>query len=171
MKPSQLMRHWSSGHRRVLGGAAALAGLAIANHLAARRAERRHPPKSRFLTVDGVRLHYSDRGKGSPVVLIHGNAVTGDDWNTSGVADLLRRGHRVIIFDRPGFGHSERPRGRLWTADQQAELLRRALRQLDVGRPVVVGHSWVRSWRLPLPCAIRPTSLGSCCYRATTSGP
>jgi pimeloyl-ACP methyl ester carboxylesterase len=41
------------------------------------------------MEVDGVRLHYSDRGEGSPVVLIHGNAVSGDDWNTSGVAELL----------------------------------------------------------------------------------
>ena len=60
-------------------GATALAALAVANHLIARRTERRHPPKGSFLVVDGVRLHYSDQGEGSPVVLIHGNAVTGDD--------------------------------------------------------------------------------------------
>ena len=89
-----------------------------------------------------MRLHYSDRGEGSPVVLIHGNAVTGDDWDTSGVAEQLMRSHRVIIFDRPGFGYSERPRGHLWTAAQQAELLHTALRQLGVERPVVAGHSW-----------------------------
>lgn len=58
------------------------------------------------------------------------------------MADLLLKNHRVIIFDRPGFGHSERPHGRLWTADEQAELLHKALRQLKVERPVVVGHSW-----------------------------
>src|SRR3954469_21450789 len=125
-----------------LAGAATLATLAIANHVAARCAERRHPPKGSFLVVDGVRLHYSDRGEGSPVVLIHGNAVTGDDWNTNGGAEPLLRAHRVIIFDRPGFGYSERPRGRLWTAAQQAELLHKALRQLGVERPVIVGHSW-----------------------------
>ena len=94
------------------------------------------------MEVDGVRLHYSDRGEGSPVVLIHGNAVSGDDWNTSGVAELLLRSHRVIIFDRPGFGYSERPRGHLWTAAQQTELLHKALLQLGVERPIVVGHSW-----------------------------
>jgi len=125
-----------------LAGAAVLSALAIANAVAARLAERRHPPKGRFVEVDGVRLHYSDRGEGSPVVLIHGNAVTGDDWNTSGVAQLLLSHHRVIVFDRPGFGYSERPRGRMWTAAQQAELLHKALRQLGIERPVVVGHSW-----------------------------
>jgi pimeloyl-ACP methyl ester carboxylesterase len=123
--------------------AAAVGGLALANHAAARRAERKHPPGGGFIEVDGVRLHYTDRGAGLPIVLVHGNAVAGDDWNTSGVAELLLRdGHRVIVFDRPGFGHSERPHGRAWTAMQQAELLHKALGQLGVERPVVVGHSW-----------------------------
>lgn len=131
----------SAGMATLIGGAA-LAGLAVANHVVARRTERRHPPGGSFLTVDGVRLHYRDSGEGNPVVLIHGNAVAGDDWNTSGVAELLRAHHRVIIFDRPGFGHSQRPRGRLWTAARQAELLHKALGQLGVERPVVVGHSW-----------------------------
>ncbi|GAC1346446.1 MAG: alpha/beta hydrolase [Acetobacteraceae bacterium] len=121
--------------------AASLATLALVNHLVARRTERRHPPEGRFLDVDGVRLHYTDRGQGSPVVLIHGNMVAGDDYDTSGLSDLLLQKHRVIIFDRPGFGHSERPRG-VWTADKQADLLHEALQQLGVVRPVVVGHSW-----------------------------
>jgi pimeloyl-ACP methyl ester carboxylesterase len=128
--------------RALIAGAVALGSLAVANRAIARRTERKHPPEGSFLVVDGVRLHYSDRGAGSPVVLIHGNAVTGHDWNTSGVAELLLHTHRVIIFDRPGFGHSERPRGRLWTAAEQAELLHKALLQLGVERPVVVGHSW-----------------------------
>ena len=106
-------------------GAFAAGALAIGNHLVARRAERRHPPEGSFTVVDGVRLHYSDRGRGSPIVLIHGNMVTGDDYNTSGLADLLLRHHRVIIFDRPGFGYSERPRG-AWTANKQADLLHKS---------------------------------------------
>jgi len=126
----------------VAAGAATVALLAGANYFAARRAERRHPPKGSFVVLDGVKLHYSDRGTGSPVVLIHGNAVTGADWNTSGVADQLLSKHRVIIFDRPGFGYSERPRGRIWTASRQAELLFKATRQLGIDKPVVVGHSW-----------------------------
>ncbi|WP_084113223.1 alpha/beta fold hydrolase [Belnapia moabensis] len=128
--------------RGLLAGAAALAGLAVTNVVLARRAERRHPPKGRFMTVDGVRLHYTDSGRGQPILLIHGNAVSGEDYETSGLAAQLRERHRVIIIDRPGFGHSERPHGRLWTAMEQGALLRQAMHQIGVERPVVVGHSW-----------------------------
>src|SRR5690349_12554657 len=44
----------------VLASTATLAALALGNYLAARRAERRHPPQGAFMEVDGVRLHYSD---------------------------------------------------------------------------------------------------------------
>ena len=50
--------------KAVLLGAVALAALALGNHAAARRAERRHKPQGRFIEVDGVRLHYTDRGTG-----------------------------------------------------------------------------------------------------------
>jgi pimeloyl-ACP methyl ester carboxylesterase len=140
--------------------AATLGVLAAVNTAAARAAERKHPPTGRFIEVDGVRLHYTDRGEGSPVLLIHGNAVTGSDWDTSGVADLLLPEHRVIIFDRPGFGYSERPRGRSWTAAQQAELLHKALRQLGIERPVVVGHSWGTMVALELAAQYQADTAG-----------
>lgn len=136
------LRQLSGRQSAVLACAASLAALAGINRAAARRAERRHPPEGRFIEVDGVRLHYTDRGTGRPVMLLHGNAVSGHDYDTSEVAEALVRTNRVVIFDRPGFGHSERPRGRTWTAAQQAELLHKALAALDVRRPVVVGHSW-----------------------------
>ena len=47
----------------------------------------------------------------------------------------------MIAFDRPGFGHSTRPRDRLWTPAAQAELLYAALALLGVERPAIVGHS------------------------------
>src|SRR5215217_8270086 len=125
-----------------LAALAVLVLLALVNNVVARVAERRHPPRGKFVEVDGARLHYSDRGAGRPVVLLHGNAVTGDDYNTSGVAERLVGRRRVIIFDRPGFGYSERPRGPLWTAAEQANLIHTAIEQLGVRQPVVVGHSW-----------------------------
>jgi pimeloyl-ACP methyl ester carboxylesterase len=141
-------------------GVAAVGALAAINTAFARMAERNHPPAGRFIEVDGVRLHYTDRGEGSPVVLLHGNAVTGSDWDTSGVVDLLLHHHRVIIFDRPGFGFSDRPRGQLWTAAQQADLLHKALQQLGVERPVIVGHSWGTMVALELAARYQTDTAG-----------
>ena len=113
-----------------LGVAAALAGAALYNRSQTRRAERDNPPVGRFLELDGTRLHYLDEGPadagttgvggGPPVVLLHGNTVTLDDWIVSGVFDLVARSRRVVAFDRPGFGYSERPRDRSWTPAAQA---------------------------------------------------
>jgi pimeloyl-ACP methyl ester carboxylesterase len=92
--------------------------------------------------VDGVGLHHAGRGAGRPIVPIHGDAATGGDHGTGGVADLLPGTYRVIVSDRPGSGRSGRPRGRVWTAMRRAEPLHEALQQLRIERPVVVGHYW-----------------------------
>jgi pimeloyl-ACP methyl ester carboxylesterase len=122
--------------------AAALAAAAVYNVYRTRKVEHEHPPSGRFITVDGVRLHYLEKGEGPPVVLLHGNVVTAEDYVISGVFDRVARNHRVIAFDRPGFGYSDRPQGSLWTAVEQADLLLEAFYQLGIERPVVVGHSW-----------------------------
>lgn len=107
-----------------------------------RQAERANPPMGQFIDVDGIRLHYVERGQGQPVVLLHGNGGMTEDFAGSGLLDRAAASYRVIVFDRPGFGHSERPRNRLWTPIAQAQLLQRALQQLGVEQPIVVGHSW-----------------------------
>jgi pimeloyl-ACP methyl ester carboxylesterase len=76
------------------------------------------------------------------VVLLHGNAVRAEDWIASGVFDLVAERHRVLAFDRPGYGYSQRPRDRLWTTEAQAAVLAEAFARLGVERPTVVGHSW-----------------------------
>src|ERR1700744_5496798 len=121
---------------------AALAAIAGINRHLARKAERNNPPKGRFLDVNGVRLHYVERGAGAPLVLLHGNGSMIQDFESSGLIDLAAKNHRVIVFDRPGFGHSERPRNVFWTPDAQAELIKRALERLGVSNAIVLGHSW-----------------------------
>lgn len=130
--------------RRAIAGLAiaALAVSAYANHCAARRAERENPPLGRFLEIDGVRLHYVERGSGPVLVLLHGNGSMIQDFESSGLVARAARTHRVIVFDRPGYGHSARPRSRIWTDAAQADLLHKALRHLDVSRATVLGHSW-----------------------------
>jgi pimeloyl-ACP methyl ester carboxylesterase len=127
---------------RIAAVGVAAAGTALFHHLASRRAEARHPPQGRFIDVDGVRLHVVDRGAGNTVLLLHGNGVSLDDFIASGVLDRLAMTHRVIAIDRPGFGHSSRPRGRVWTPAAQAALFAKAMDALDVDSAVVVGHSW-----------------------------
>ena len=127
----------------LIAGAAVVGAIATAGWVErrARRAERENPPTGRTIDVDGVRLHYVEHGKGLPVVLIHGNAVSHRDFVASGLLDRLALTHRVIAFDRPGFGHSSRPRDRLWTPTAQAGLLHTALASIGIERAVVVGHS------------------------------
>lgn len=132
---------------RRLSAGAAIAGLGLlASWLLvrakARRAEREHPPAGRFITVDGVQLHYLERGQGPVLVLLHGNGVDASDWEHCGLLDAAAEHYRVIAFDRPGFGYSERPRTTVWTPDRQARLLHHALQALKVNSAIVAGHSW-----------------------------
>jgi pimeloyl-ACP methyl ester carboxylesterase len=95
---------------------------------------------SKFVTVDGTRLHFVIRGAGPPVVLIHGNPGSGQDWTR--VFGPLGVNHKIVAFDRPGHSHSQRPKHGDTTVEVQARLLHDALQQLHVERPIVVGHSW-----------------------------
>ena len=76
------------------------------------------------------------------MVFLHGNGMMVEDMLISGVLEVAaERSFRAIAIDRPGFGHSERPRGTAWTAAAQAELLPRVFALLGIERPIVVGHS------------------------------
>jgi len=119
-----------------------LAASAILNRVLAKKAERRNPPTGRFITINGVRLHYVERGTGPPLVLLHGNGSMIQDFESSGLIDLAAMKYRVIAFDRPGFGHSDRPRSTVWTPEAQANLLNAALTKMGVSQPLVLGHSW-----------------------------
>ena len=137
-------------HTPILGkwrGPGLLAGAALlASFLYVRaktqQAEAENPPTGQFVDVDGVRLHYTVQGEGPPLVMLHGNGVTHSDFDTSGLAGHLAKQHKLYLFDRPGFGYSDRPRTTVWTPKAQAELLYQALDKLQVERPVVLGHSW-----------------------------
>ena len=152
-------------------GACALALGAAYVAYRARKAERDHPPAGRFLEVDGVKLHYFERGEGSPVVLLHGNGAIATDFEGSGLIDKLAARHRVIAFDRPGFGFSERPRKRIWSPRAQAALLARALAQLEVQPAVVVGPPGARWWRSTLRGTTLNAHAASCLYPGITFQP
>jgi pimeloyl-ACP methyl ester carboxylesterase len=127
-------------------GAGALVGLfaisALVNARLAKKAERDNPPTGRFVEVNGIRIHYVDQGEGEPLVLLHGNGTSIQDFESSGLIRLASKQYRVIAFDRPGFGHTARPPGKVWTPEAQAELFAAALEQIGISRAIVLGHSW-----------------------------
>jgi pimeloyl-ACP methyl ester carboxylesterase len=135
----------AQAHPYVVAAAATVGALAISaliNRQLAKNAESDNPPAGQFLEIDGVRLHYVERGSGTPLVLLHGNGSMIQDFESSGLIDLAARNYRVIAFDRPGFGHSDRPRNVVWTPAAQAELINSALQRLGVSHAIVLGHSW-----------------------------
>ena len=138
-------RTLAQAHPYVVAAAAtvgALALLALVNQRLAKNAENDNPPAGQFLDVNGVRFHYVERGSGAPLVLLHGNGSMIQDFESSGLIDLAAKNYRVIVFDRPGFGHSDRPRNVVWTPAAQAELINGALQRLGVSHAIVLGHSW-----------------------------
>jgi non-heme chloroperoxidase len=86
-----------------------------------------------------VEIYYEDHGAGRPVVLIHGYALSGRAWDKQ-VPVLLDAGHRVITYDRRGFGHSSQPTSG-YDYDTFAADLNTLLEHLDLADVVLVGHS------------------------------
>jgi len=132
-----------------------------------RRAQLAHPAQGSFVLVDDVRLHFTMHGDpgGPPLVLLHGNGGSAEEMALSGLVDAAARRYRVYVFDRPGYGHSDRPAHHSFTPDTQANLLLQALRLLQVRQPLVLGHSWGALVALAMatrqPDALRAAVLAS----------
>src|SRR5205807_4577094 len=109
-------------------------------YVASRVAHDHAHAESIFVNVDGANLHFVIKGAGRPVVLIHGNPGSCQDW--SRLYGPISSQYRAIAFDRPGHGHSQRPNHRDITVEVQAEMLHAALTELNIEQPIVVGHSW-----------------------------
>jgi non-heme chloroperoxidase len=86
-----------------------------------------------------IDLYYEDHGSGPPVVLIHGYPVSGRAWDRQ-VPPLLDAGHRVITYDRRGFGRSSQPTTG-YEYDTFAADLAVLMDHLDLRDATLVGHS------------------------------
>ncbi|MGW0767158.1 alpha/beta fold hydrolase [Streptomyces sp. NPDC002676] len=84
-------------------------------------------------------VYYEDHGTGQPVVLIHGWPLNGASWEKQ-TAALLAAGHRVITYDRRGFGRSDQPADG-YDYDTFASDLNEVLTTLDLRDAVLVGFS------------------------------
>ncbi len=86
-----------------------------------------------------IELYYEDHGSGSPVVLLSGWPVDSRSWEPQ-VHALLEAGHRVIVYDRRGFGQSSRPTVG-YDFDTLAGDLDKVLVELDLREATLVGFS------------------------------
>jgi non-heme chloroperoxidase len=86
-----------------------------------------------------IHLYYEDHGSGKPVVLIHGYPLSGASWEKQ-VAVLLAAGHRVITYDRRGFGRSSQPTTG-YNYDTFAEDLHKVVTHLELHDFALVGFS------------------------------
>jgi len=123
------------------GGLAALgSGLAAFSGATARKIEKAVPRDGSLVEVNGEKLHVVDRGRGPPIVLIHG---LGGQLRNFGrpMVDDLARDHRLILVDRPGSGYSTRAPGASARLHVQAETIAELIRILKLDRPLIVGHS------------------------------
>lgn len=101
---------------------------------------------SQFIEVDGLKVHYKETGSGEPVfILLHGFGASLFSWHA--VMQPLAEYGRVIAFDRPGFGLTERPMPGEWTGqnpyspEAQVDLVLGLMDTLDVEQAILVGNS------------------------------
>lgn len=117
-----------------------LAALVAFTFFIARRVAKGFPPGGKFIDVGGDRVHYTDRGTGPAIVLVHG--LCGNLRNFAYLdVERLAQSHRVIAIDRPGSGHSVRGPDSTANIYAQARMVAQCIEALGLDKPLLVGHS------------------------------
>lgn len=97
-----------------------------------------HAEYSKFAEIGGVKIHYQEKGEGTPLVLIHGYTSSVYSWKD--VFLPLSEKYRVIVLDLKGFGFSEKPDGD-YSRRAQAEIVFGLLEHLKIERAWIAGNS------------------------------
>ena len=120
---------------------------------------------SHFITFKNIKTHYSDQGKGSVVLLLHGFLENSSMWNNL-IPHLIKR-NRVICIDLLGHGKTE-CLGYLHSMDLMAEAVNAALKKLRIRRVQIIGHSMGGYVALAF-CEIFPEKVKALCLMNSTS--
>lgn len=138
---------------RLAGKLVFVSALAATTMACAQADDTQSPVEGAYVPLEGGRIHAVMQGQGPDLVLIHGANGNARDF-TFDLADRMARDFRVIVFDRPGFGHSD-AFGGLKSPMAQAQVLRDAAAELGVESPIVLGHSYggavAMAWALQTP--------------------
>ena len=105
------------------------------------------PKKGKFVTVDGIRTHYYEKGRGRHVVLVHGgnfgsSESSGNSWTWSRNFDVLARRFHVVAVDKLGQGYTGNPkRDADYTMHAVVQHLGAFIRKMKLSEVHLVGHS------------------------------
>jgi pimeloyl-ACP methyl ester carboxylesterase len=100
------------------------------------------PAHGTFTASDGVKIHYLEAGKGSPVVLVHGYTGSAQgNWFSNGVAEALAKNHRVVAIDCRGHGQSDKPHDSAKYGPQMAKDVVELMDHLKIDKAHVHGYS------------------------------
>jgi pimeloyl-ACP methyl ester carboxylesterase len=99
-------------------------------------------PTSASFNTKGVKIAYTVRGKGVPVILIHGWLASGRvNWDVPGISDLLAKNHQIITIDMPGHGLSDKPTNEEAYGPELVEDVVRLMDHLKIKKAHIVGYS------------------------------
>ncbi|MCU0497078.1 MAG: alpha/beta hydrolase [Anaerolineae bacterium] len=95
-----------------------------------------------FVPLQGVNIYYEDKGLSDAptILLVHGLFGSTETWRYN-VATLVDNGYRVLTYDRPGFGLSDKVESFNYAVDNQADLMAQLLDHLNIERAIIIGHS------------------------------
>lgn len=92
-----------------------------------------------YTQINGLNIHFNDKGNGSPILFLHGWGASADSWN--GIESVLSgKGFRLISLDFPGCGKSDFPQRPL-TLEDYADIVVQFTEQLSIKNPIIFGHS------------------------------
>lgn len=141
MLEAHLRRKYVAGLALLITMVTILVGMRIVTEIELRRIQSRYPPIGQFVSVDGLRLHYRREGGGRPVVMLHGRDGALQEFTFS-IFGQVAENYVAIVFDRPGYGYSDWPQDEPLSLQIQARLIHRALHELKIEEPLLVGHSY-----------------------------
>lgn len=98
------------------------------------------PFESRFVDIDGHRIHYVDEGSGPTLLFLHGNPTWSFDY--SQVIETLRPEFRCVAVDYPGFGLSEAAPGYCYLPTEHVQVIDKFVETLALSGVTLIAHDW-----------------------------
>ncbi|MDR1384301.1 MAG: alpha/beta fold hydrolase [Planctomycetaceae bacterium] len=101
-----------------------------------------YPFRSNFHNINGLRMHYLDEGKGTPILFVHGNPTWSFYWRN--LILPLRKTYRCVAVDHVGCGLSDKPSEKAYpfTLERRIDDLCQMIERLNLKKITLIAHDW-----------------------------